>query len=676
MTTEGEYKGRERYSRGLFLVSLGFVVLLAAIAALLPFRYAGDRSGAKTSTLLENWGRHLYNAALDFAGKRAIADAVPVARLSLPSGSGRRFEVDLGAVGGSADVAAVWAQNALKGFDAEDYFIDGKLPLRRIGDIVYIDGRPYLFAISPAEPIRDTQNIELTLGPALTDDFLRLQGEGWRLAVVRGDNVVYSTEPRLPGGTLPEDEQLRKALAASFEFDTAAAINLEILDGSTAIVAPLKDFDQWDVIGAFVLARSSRPERDSPVAWLIALAGFVLAAGAFALTGRQLNSGMNDGGLLAPVALLIAGVVLAALVLVSLGIWLGGEVSLEAKDAFDWLASLSEGGTALGRADFLKSLDMLAVLALLSGVLGIGFVYLYSTRRLKHLAELRQAVAAAGFLGPAFVHLIIFTLAPVLFAFFISFHRWDVLGADKPFVGLANYLELFGDQLFWQSLFNTLIYSLHVPLTMVIALALALALQRNFRGVTILRTLFFLPYITSFVAISTVWQWLYNADFGLLNYLLSFLGVEPIAWLSDPATAMIAVMIMSIWIQLGYQMVIFIAGLQGIPQHLYEAATIDGAGPLTRLRRITLPLLHPTIFFILVTSIINSFQVFTYVYVMTQGGPLHGTEVLVYHIYKNAWEYFRMGYASALSWVLFVLILIITIAQFAFFKKRIEEATA
>jgi multiple sugar transport system permease protein len=178
------------------------------------------------------------------------------------------------------------------------------------------------------------------------------------------------------------------------------------------------------------------------------------------------------------------------------------------------------------------------------------------------------------------------------------------------------------------------------------------------------------------VAISTVWQWLYNTDFGLLNYLLSLIGLGPVAWLSDPATAMIAIMLMSIWIQLGYQMIIFIAGLHGIPQHLYEAATIDGASAFTRFRKITLPLLRPTIFFILVTSIINSFQVFTYVYVMTQGGPLHSTEVLVYHIYKNAWEYFRMGYASALSWVLFVMILAVTIAQFFFFKRKIEEATA
>ena len=676
MEADGEYKVRERYSRGLFRVSLALVVLLAALAAFLPFRYAGDRSSAKTALLLENWGRHLYTAAQDFAGRSNSRDSLTIERLQLtPSGSTTAFDVDVAAVGESADVAAAWAQKTLEGFDLSDYLIDGKLPARNIGDIAYIDGQPFLLAVTPPPDNGDGRKIRLTLGPSLNGDFDRLQNDGWKLTVVRSGRVAYASDPRLPVGALPQNGQLRTALAATAEFETTEIFDLDILDGQTTTVAPLKDFDQWNVIGAFILTRSSLPERGSPLAWLLALAAFVLAVGFFALAGRQLYARAN-ARLLAPVSIMIAAMVAAALLLLFLGIWMGGEVTLEARQAFDWLASLSEGGAALGTADFLKSLDMLAVVALMIGTLGIAGFYIYSTTRLRHLADMRQAVAAAGFLAPAFVHLLIFTLAPVLFAFFISFHRWDVLGADKPFIGLANYFELFSDSLFWQSLLNTLIYSLHVPLTMAIALALALALQHNFRGVTILRTLFFLPYITSFVAISTVWQWLYNADFGLLNYLLSFVGVGPIAWLSDPATAMIAVMILSIWIQLGYQMVIFIAGLQGIPTHLYEAAVIDGAGPITQLRRITLPLLRPTIFFILVTSIINSFQVFTYVYVMTQGGPLHSTEVLVYHIYKNAWEYFRMGYASALSWVLFVLILFITIAQFAFFKKRIEEATA
>jgi multiple sugar transport system permease protein len=368
-----------------------------------------------------------------------------------------------------------------------------------------------------------------------------------------------------------------------------------------------------------------------------------------------------------------AGFAISAGVQLWLGASLTGAVDKDLSAAIEIIAKT---GGARSTSSFFYSLEMIGVLALQIGAAAVAVIFIGTVRKFQKLEAMRQAVAAAGFLAPAMIYICIFTLGPVLFSLYISFFRWEVLNPLKTFVGLNNYIELFKDPLFWRSMLNTFIYSLHVPFSMVIALMLAMALQRKFRGVTILRTLFFLPYVTSFVAISTVWKWLYNTDFGLLNYIFGFFGAEPVNWLSNPATAMIAVMIMSIWLQMGYMMVIFIAGLQAIPQHLYEAASIDGASFWTQFRRITLPLLRPTIFFVLVTALIGSFQVFTYIYVMTQGGPLHSTEVLVYHIYKNAWEYFRMGYASALSWMLFLLIMVITLINFTYFKKRLEAVTA
>ncbi|UCF18605.1 MAG: sugar ABC transporter permease, partial [Gemmatimonadota bacterium] len=247
---------------------------------------------------------------------------------------------------------------------------------------------------------------------------------------------------------------------------------------------------------------------------------------------------------------------------------------------------------------------------------------------------------------------------------------WNLLEDAKPLVGLRHYIELAGDGLFWNAAKNTALYSLYVPLTMACALGVALLLNRSIKGVALLRAVFFLPYITSFVAISIVWQWLYEPDFGLFNWLLSRIGLGPFPWLNSPSTALLALIIMAVWIHIGFQMVIFLAGLQAIPNEYYEAAAIDGAGPWRRFRRITLPLLRPTTFFVLVTSIIGSFQVFTFVYVMTEGGPLHATDVIVYHIYQNAWQFLRMGYASAMSWVLFAVIFAITLLQFRLLGRK------
>ncbi len=285
--------------------------------------------------------------------------------------------------------------------------------------------------------------------------------------------------------------------------------------------------------------------------------------------------------------------------------------------------------------------------------------------------ELREAITAWSFVSPSLALLLIFTAAPLLFALYLSFHSWNLLEPAKPFVGLQHYFDLAVDGLFWNAAKNTVVYSLYVPVTMALALAVAMLLNRRVKGVALLRAIFFLPYITSFVAISIVWQWMYDPDFGLLNWMLGLVGLGPFPWLNSPTTALPALIIMAVWIHIGFQMVIFLAGLQAIPNELYEAATIDGAGPWRKFVRITLPLLRPTTFFVLVTSIIGSFQVFTFVYVMTEGGPLHATDVIVYHIYQNAWQFLRMGYASAMSWVLFAAIFVITLLQFRLLGRKI-----
>jgi ABC-type sugar transport system permease subunit len=319
--------------------------------------------------------------------------------------------------------------------------------------------------------------------------------------------------------------------------------------------------------------------------------------------------------------------------------------------------------------------SVLFSLAALYALLAVGMlIYASLVAGSGSAMELRETITAWRFIAPALILLLVFSAAPLLFAFYLSFHEWNLLEPAKPFVGLRHYVELAGDGLFWNAVKNTAIYSLYVPATMACALAVALLLNRSIKGVALFRAIFFLPYVTSFVAISLVWQWMYDPDFGLLNWLFGLVGLGPFTWLNSPATALPALIIMAVWIHIGFQMVIFLAGLQAIPNEFYEAAMIDGAGPWRRFRHITLPLLRPTTFFVLVTSIIGSFQVFTFVYVMTEGGPLHATDVIVYHIYQNAWQFLRMGYASAMSWMLFAVIFAITLLQFRLLGRRMAPA--
>ena len=288
--------------------------------------------------------------------------------------------------------------------------------------------------------------------------------------------------------------------------------------------------------------------------------------------------------------------------------------------------------------------------------------------------RLRETVAAWGLLAPSALHLGVFSFVPMLFVLYLSVHRWTLVDPARPFVGLANFERVFTDPVVWVSLRNTVLYVLYVPVSMVLSPGAAVALHRQTWAVRLARTVFFLPYVCSVVAIALVWQWLYQPDFGVINYLLSAIGLRPLDWLGGPRTALVAMMIVSVWAQLGYQMTVFLAGLQGVPQAYLDAARVDGASAWQRFRRITLPLLRPVTLFVLVTGVIGAFQAFTYMYVLTDGGPLNATDVIAYRIYQTAWEFLQFGYASALSLLLFVVLFGVTRAQFALLAGREHRA--
>lgn len=278
---------------------------------------------------------------------------------------------------------------------------------------------------------------------------------------------------------------------------------------------------------------------------------------------------------------------------------------------------------------------------------------------------MRTLLTAYGFLLPNLLGFLAFTLLPVLAALLISFTDWDLLQAPS-WVGLANYRRLAVDPLFHEVLRNTVIYVAGtVPVQMAIALLVAMALSRRLPGTLFFRTAYFMPVVASTVAVALVWRWIFHADFGLLNSFLFYIGIDdPPKWLSSTRWALPAIIIMSIWQQIGFSMVLFLAGLQSVPSHLYEAAKIDGASGFDRFRFITIPMLSSTTFFVLVISIINSFQVFEQAFIMTGGGPANATNTLVFNIYRYAFQFFQMGYASAMAWVLFAIVFAVTVVQF------------
>jgi multiple sugar transport system permease protein len=284
-----------------------------------------------------------------------------------------------------------------------------------------------------------------------------------------------------------------------------------------------------------------------------------------------------------------------------------------------------------------------------------------------------QAVAGWLLVTPALAHLVVFALWPVAYVIYLSLHRWPLLGGARAFIGFDNFSLLAGDLAFWHALGNSALFTLTVPVTLALALALASLLTQPLMLRGLLRTLYFLPVITSSVAVAMVFSWVYHPEFGLLNYGLSFFSIDGPDWLGDPRTALLALMLMSVWKGLGYSVVIYLAGLSAIPPELYEAAELEGASAWQRFWHITVPLLKPTTVFLTVTGVIGSFQVFTSVYTMTQGGPLRSTDVVVFHIFRSAFERFHLGYASAQALVLFGVILAITLLQVRLLRKEVAQ---
>lgn len=269
------------------------------------------------------------------------------------------------------------------------------------------------------------------------------------------------------------------------------------------------------------------------------------------------------------------------------------------------------------------------------------------------------------FLFPSLAGLLVFLIVPMLASLVLTFYEWDPLIPTRfTFLGMENYRTLVNDANFWAALRHTLFFiGGYIPLVIVTGLGVALLMNQKLIGRTFFRGAFFMPVISAWVAVALVWTWIFNPQFGILNYLLGLIGITGPAWLFDPNWAMPAIILTSVWKDTGFIMVLFLASLQNIPHEYYEAAALDGANPWAKFRYITLPLLSPTVFFTLIISLINSFQVFDQVWIMTQGGPAGSTSVLVEQIVNNSFRYGRMGYAATLSWVLFLMVFAVTIFQ-------------
>jgi len=276
------------------------------------------------------------------------------------------------------------------------------------------------------------------------------------------------------------------------------------------------------------------------------------------------------------------------------------------------------------------------------------------------------------FLAPSLLGLTVFTLIPIIASLGLAFTDWNLLSPPK-FVGLQNFRDIFADEVLWISLGNTLKYAaMIVPGSTALALALALFMNREFRGIKIIRLFFMIPGVASLVAIAMVWRWLFNDQFGLINTGLKAIGLSPVGWLTTEQWVLPAIVIMLLWSGMGFDAIIYLAALRNIPRHLYEAAELDGANSWQRFWKITFPLLTPIHFYNLIIGLIGSFQVFDVIYVMTEGGPGFSSRVFAYHLFLQAFRRFKMGYASAMAWFLFLIILVLTLIQWRVLGRRVE----
>lgn len=419
------------------------------------------------------------------------------------------------------------------------------------------------------------------------------------------------------------------------------------------VTSPVKDADDWEIIGAVAVPTRAAEQR-TRVLLPVVLCGALLLAGS--AIRRRRWAVLFDAGVLAVAVAGTAAQLTAA------------RVALRATAALaPDLERLAFNEPSAGFA--VLQLGLVAAAALLARQAARWFA-----DNADRPARVRETAGAWAFIAPSLLHLLVFTIAPVGFLLWISVHDWDLLVAERPFVGLAHFREIFGDPLFWRALRNGLVYALYVPVTMVAALIAAMVLDQPLRGIKVLRVVVFLPYVASTVAIALVWQWLLHRDFGMLNAALAAVHLPRVDWLGNPVTALPAIMLVSAWCQLGYMMVVYLAGLQAIPISLIEAARLDGASAWQRFRLVTWPMLRPVSAYLLLTGIIWSFHGFTLVYVMTEGGPSHATDVLVYRIYQTAWEFRRFDVAAAMSVVLCLLLLALTALQWRVVKGEPADA--
>ena len=292
--------------------------------------------------------------------------------------------------------------------------------------------------------------------------------------------------------------------------------------------------------------------------------------------------------------------------------------------------------------------------------------------------ERRRWLLAYLFISIPFLFFLLVRIGPTLFAFWVSLHRWDPIALERPFVGLENFRALRTDEVFWQAMRNTWVYvGVGVPVSLIVSLAIALGFQQLIRYVGFYRVLYFVPYVTSLVAVGWVWRWMYMPN-GLFNDVLGWVGLGPYKFLGSPDQAIFSIIAMTIWQGLGFQVIIFLAGLESIPEVYHEAAAIDGASGWHRFRDVTIPLLNPTLVFLIVTGVINNLQVFTQIRAMSSqgtGGPLNSTISIVLYVYQQAFQQLpaKMGYASAMTVVLFLMILVITIVQLKVLSRNNNE---
>lgn len=276
-------------------------------------------------------------------------------------------------------------------------------------------------------------------------------------------------------------------------------------------------------------------------------------------------------------------------------------------------------------------------------------------------------------IAPAIVIFLVFSIYPIFYMGYLSFNEWDLINPVKTFTGLSNFIDLFKDETFLRVVKNSVVYMfITVSVTMILGTLLALFLSKNTKINRMLQSITFAPYIVSMVSVAFIWKWIMDSDYGLLNYLLSFLGVENINWLHDEKTALLSLCIISIWKSLGYNAIVILSALKAVPQYIYEAAQLDEGKPLDVFFKITFPMISPSLFFLTIMNIISSFKVFEPIALITEGGPLNSTNTLVYYIYEYGFKLNKIGYASSAGVILFGIIGILTIMYFKMLSKKVH----